>query len=326
MLCLGQPQRGPGKGFSGTNPLFVPYPGRKYPLLIWNQAMKRRAGSPCYLSQELAPSLWFLLLLPRSHISQDLSRLSSLAQKCVSIFPGDQLPCRPCPGKQLDEDGRRVSAANASVLLLPLEAGAEGQGCSAWGAEMESIYVLTFRVCSRACGSASEALDPCMPRRAEIRDKKPSETPHPSLPRSSPWFSSFYGMEEYMPNCSWWPRCWKPCALIPLLRSCCLWEKHQENPGPLLCPKCTQEGWAAAAHAPLALLHLIQGTWKTLSHHPPTPLSHLPHPTGMLERGYVFIQTSQFIPVIPLLIWMGLTPGATLAWLSPSPRDTQGLS
>lgn len=77
------------------------------------------------------------------------------------------------------------------------------------------------------------------------------------------------------------------------------------NPRPLLCPKCTQEGWAAAAHAPLALLHLIQGTWKPLSHHPPTPLSHLPHPTGMLERGYVFIQTSQFIPVIPLLTWMG---------------------
>ena len=205
-----------------------------------------------------------------------------------------------------------MSAANASAPLLPLEAGAGGHGCSACGAEMEVIYALTFRVCSRACGSASEALDPCMPGRGEIKDEQTLETPHPSL---RPlvflilWDGRIHAQLLLLSS-----SLETPCASILLLRSCCLWEKHQENPRPLLWVrvlpttlylKRAQEGWAAAAHGPLALLHLIQGTWKPFSHHPPTPLSHLPRPTGMPERGYLFSQTSQFIPDTPLLTWMG---------------------
>lgn len=38
------------------------------------------------------------------------------------------------------------------------------------GAEMMGTCALTFRVCSTACGSASETLDPCMPERGEIRE------------------------------------------------------------------------------------------------------------------------------------------------------------
>lgn len=56
--------------------------------------------------------------------------------------------------------------------------------------------------------------------------------------------------------------------------------------------KCTQEGWTAAQRGPLDLLHFIQGTWEPFSHHPPTPLSCLPHATAMPERGDLFSQTS----------------------------------
>lgn len=69
-----------------------------------------------------------------------------------------------------------------------------------------------------------------MPRRAEIRDKQNLETPHPLLPHSGPWFSSFYGMEEFHAQVLLVsPSLETPCALTPLLTSCCLWEKHQEH-------------------------------------------------------------------------------------------------
>lgn len=208
------------------------------------------------------------------------------------------------------------------ALLLPLEAGAGGHGCSTCGAEMKDAYALTFRVCSRACGSASEALDPCKPRRAEIRDKLWKNLEEfQDFGNSSSLASTVWPLVSLI---LWHGRIHAQLLLVsPSLETPCLdffavillpLGEASGTPRPLLWvrvlpttlyPKRPQEGWAAAQCAPLALLRLTQGTWMPFSHHPPTPSSHLPHPTAMPERGYLFSQTSWFIPDIPLLTWMG---------------------
>lgn len=53
--------------------------------------------------------------------------LPSLAQNWVLIFPGDQLPCHPCPGKQQGEDGSRVSDHQAITKTVP-----QGNGKDCW--------------------------------------------------------------------------------------------------------------------------------------------------------------------------------------------------
>lgn len=152
------------------------------------------AESPYYLSQQLAASLWFSLLPSKGHLSRDPSWGSSVAQNQVLVFPGFQRPSRPCPGKQEDEDGRRVSAANASVPL-PWEVGAGDRGCSTrWGDG--GISVRTPRLCT------SDVLDPCVPGRGEIRQM--SRLWKILTPCSSPCFSSFYaprkaGLQQHLP-------------------------------------------------------------------------------------------------------------------------------
>lgn len=126
-MAFDSPKRNQKKGIWGTNKLFIRYLASKYPLFICNQAVKRRAELPLYLSQELAPSLKFLLLLPRSHISQGLLWLPSPAQNWVLVFPGDRLPCHPCPGRQEDEDGNRVSDRQAITRTVP-----QGNGKDSW--------------------------------------------------------------------------------------------------------------------------------------------------------------------------------------------------
>lgn len=145
------------------------------------------------------------------------------------------------------------------------------------GAEMMGTCALTFRVCSTACGSASETLDPCMPERGEIRQtgfrnsspqkQQPGvQDPHhlhlpedqgKLLQHSEPWFSSLYENTCLIPSVAFLigsPLCLESFAHILLSLG--------EVSGTLL--------WVR--------VHLVQGTWKPSSHFPPTPLSHLPHP------------------------------------------------
>lgn len=143
--------------------------------------------------------------------------LPSLAQNWVLIFPGDQLPCHPCPGKQQGEDGSRVSNHQAITRTVP-----QGNGKDSWRwrltreAEMmgtDDRYLCTYLqglqhslwVCIGDTGSlhATEGRDQTdrlqkllTPEEAAWCSGTPSSASTRDLGKllqhSEPWFSSFY--------------------------------------------------------------------------------------------------------------------------------------